>query len=142
VLGVLVTSAVSVALSVYFHTRNSETEAFEEHFQDSADKVFDGYLRQIDRTLGIADSFVLSLVSYATHTKQKLPFVTLPEFGKRLASIRTLAKGTLVVIYPLITLDQREQWQNYSLQHYDWVQEDLDLLQANDTRYHGEIYSE
>jgi signal transduction histidine kinase/CheY-like chemotaxis protein len=141
VLAVLMASALSVALTVYFYTSNSETDQFEEDFHDSVDKVFDSYMRQIDRTLGIADSFVLSLVSYATHANQKWPFVTLPDFGKRLAKIRTLAKGTVVTIYPLVTLEQREQWQNYSLQHDDWVQEGLDL-QANDTRYHGKIVSE
>jgi signal transduction histidine kinase/CheY-like chemotaxis protein len=141
VLTVLVASALSVALTVYFYTSNSETEQFEEHFQDNVDKVFDSNLRQIDRTLGIADSFVLGLVSYATYTDQKWPFVTLPDFGKRLAKIQTLAKGAVVTIYPLVTLEQREQWQNYSLQHDDWVQEGIDL-QANDTKYHGKIVSE
>ncbi len=119
VLAVLVASALSVALAVYFYTSNSETDQFEEHFQDSVDKVFDSYLRQIDRTLGIADSFVLGVISYATHTNQEWPFVTLPDFGKRLATIRTLARGAVVIIYPLVTLDQREQWQNNSLQHDD-----------------------
>jgi hypothetical protein len=141
VLAVLIASALSVALTVYFYTSNSETDQFEEHFHDSVEKVFDSYLRRFDRTLGIADSFVLGLVSYATHTNQKWPFVTLPDFGKRLAKIRTLAKATMVAIHPLVTLEQREQWQNYSLQHDDWVQEGLDL-QANDTRYHGKIVLE
>jgi hypothetical protein len=141
VLAVLVASALSVALAVSFYTSNSETDQFEEHFQDSVDKVFDSYLRQIDRTLGIADSFALGLVSYATHTNQKWPFVTLPDFGKRSAKIRTLAKGKVISIYPLVTLEQREQWQNYSLQHDDWVQEGLEV-QANDIRYQGKIVSE
>ena len=135
-LAVLVASTLSVALAVYFYTSNSETEQFEEHFQDNVDKVFDSYLRQIDLTLGIADSFVLGLVSYATHTNQKWPFVTLPDFGKRLAKIRTLAKGTVVSTFLLVTLEQREQWQNYTVQHDGWVQEGREV-QANDTRYHG-----
>jgi signal transduction histidine kinase/ActR/RegA family two-component response regulator len=136
VLAVLVSTALSVALAVYFYTSNSETEEFEEHFQDRVDKVFDSYLRQIDRTLGIADSFVLGLVSYANHTNQKWPFVTLPDFGKRLAKIRTLAKGTVVSTFLLVTLEQREQWQNYTVQHDEWVQEGLEV-QASDARYHG-----
>jgi hypothetical protein len=45
-----------------------------------------------------------------------------------------------VSVYPLTPLEQRELWQNYSLQHDDWVQEFKD--QANDTRYYGKIVSE
>jgi hypothetical protein len=59
-------------------------------------------------------------------------FVTLPDFGKRMhGQIRTLARGSgdhLSARYP----EQREEWQNYSLLHDDWVQEGNDL-QANDT---------
>jgi hypothetical protein len=94
VLAVLVASAVSDALTDYFYTHNSKTEEFEEHFQDSVDKVIDSYLRRNDRTVGIADSFVLGLVS-----NQKWPL------SRYRTSIRTLAKATLVAVYPLVMLD-------------------------------------
>jgi hypothetical protein len=104
VLAVLIASALSVALTVYFYSSNSETDQFEEHFQDNVDKVFDSYLRRIDRTLGIANSFVLGkLPATASITESKWWASTAPDNVEALlynvSKLSTATDGSWLAIH-------------------------------------------
>ena len=138
VIAVLVASALSVALSVFFYITNSEAESFEDSFLDSSSKVFDSIGRSVDLTLGVADSFVVGLVSFARYTNMEWPYVTLPDYAVRLAKIRPLANAAVISTYHVVQEEQKELWQNYSLANDDWVREAL-KVQASDDSYDGKV---
>jgi hypothetical protein len=124
---VLIASAPS--LTVYFYTSNLETISLK-NISNNVDKVFDSMSK---RTLGIADSFVLGLVSYATHTNQTWPFVTLPDFGKRMA--KTNSQGSGNHISHATSSNARSGITRFCTMTGCRKAN----LQANDTRYHGKI---
>lgn len=55
----------------------------------------------------------------------EFPFVTLPLFDLHATQTRYLTKYELLCYAPLVTRDQLEQWQNYSVSHQTWISDIL-----------------
>jgi len=77
VLSVLLASALGVALGVYLYTTDSETNDFEEQFNNDAIKIFENVGSTLDISLGTIDSFLVTLTSFARFSNMTWPFVTI-----------------------------------------------------------------
>jgi hypothetical protein len=141
VLGVLVASAVGVALTVFYYTSNAESERFEDRFSGDATKVFEAVGGSLDFSLGAVDSFVVGLVSFARYANLTWPFVTVPDYGVKAAKLRGLSKAFSVGHYLLVTTEKRADWEKYSIENDAWVKEGLEA-QKKDTNFHGKILTD
>jgi len=77
VLSVLLSSALGVALAVYFYTNNAERDNFEDQFNNDATKIFEAIGSTLDISLGSVDSFVVAATSTASDSNMTWPFVTI-----------------------------------------------------------------
>ncbi|KAL3912158.1 MAG: hypothetical protein SGARI_001299 [Bacillariaceae sp.] len=114
VFGILFLSMVAVALTTYFITSRAEQENFEDQYYDDANKILSNMGQTLDRTLLASDAFVVSATSYAAHTNQTWPFVTIPEFSVRAEKIRSLCGAVYVNTYHVVEHEQRGEWERYT----------------------------
>ena len=129
--------AIVGAAVIYFVSHDTEVTSFEEASHDHAHKVLQGLGSSIDLTLGAVDSFVVSLSNYADASNSTWPFVTLPNHAIQFAKLRSLAKAFYLCLVPLVTLENRPEWEEYTVEHGGpWVEEDLEM-QKKDYNYHG-----
>lgn len=139
---VLLGSAIGVSTGLYVYIRNSEYDAFEDHFQDTAHKVFEAIGSGLDDTFGAFDALAATIVVHAHGTGQTWPFVTVPNFG--LSASKTLGHSVMkmIVCLPLVTPENRMEWESYSIANGKaWVDQDLALLET-DPNYFGPVYYE
>jgi class 3 adenylate cyclase len=141
VLAVLVLSTVSVALVVYFYTSDSEEDEFEEQFVSDSLKVFEAVGTSLDITFGAADAFILKVVSYARYSNSTWPFVTTPDFAVQAAKLLSISSAVFFNQYPLVSNDQRAEWEKYSIENDAWVEDGIQV-QARNKNYAGPIVTE
>lgn len=141
VISVLVASTIGVAVGVFLYVSGAEQSDFESQFEDDADKVLESIGTTLALTLGSVDAFLVALVSYARDTNSTWPFVTYPDYGVRMAKLRTLSKAILASQYQLVTAEQRAEWEAYSVANDAWVQDGIDT-QKIDKNFHGTIVTD
>ena len=117
VLCVLVSTAALVSSVVYSYTRNEEHENFVTNFEQSATQVVDSFHGVVERNLAAISSLSTSITSYAKATNASFPFVTVPDFELRGSDLRVTSSSHLIYYCPLITDDNRLQWEDYALQN-------------------------
>ena len=135
---VLAITTVGVSLGVYFFVSASETDKFEINFEDGAHKILASIGRNVETTLATLDGLVVSMVSFAHATNQSWPFVTIDDFAVRTAKIRPSSNLIYINHLPLVTSDQREEWESYSLNNSDWVERSMQVQEKNEN-YHGPV---
>jgi len=136
-LALLCALAVGVAATVFFLSRSSEMQIFEEAAADDSAKILESVGGTMDMTLGAIDSLVVSITSWADHSNNSWPFVTLPDHAVKFPKVRDLSKALYICFFPFVSLAQKPMWEQYSLQLGDaWVQDAMDQ-QKKDVNYHG-----
>ncbi|CAB9515699.1 Receptor-type guanylate cyclase gcy [Seminavis robusta] len=134
VLLVLFLAAVAVSLTVFFITRNAETDEFEQHFHGGAHKLVASFESIIQEKIGSIGSLCLAFTargmmeggvneSTTTSSQNKWPFVTMDSFHERAASARILSKVLHMSVLPLVTEENREGWEEYSVKNGEWYAE-------------------
>jgi hypothetical protein len=108
------------------------------HFSGDSTKIFESIGNTLDFTLGVVDSFLVGLVSFARFTNATWPHVNLPDYAVRVAKIRSLSKAVLVTQYHFVTDGQRAKWENYSVANDCWVDASIEV-QKNDETYEDMI---
>ena len=138
VITILIVSASTLAGCAFTFIKRSETKQFESKFGYDAYKVFDAIGSSIDRTLGLMDSIAVTLVSDARNRNDSWPFVTLPDFGPRMAKLLPQTDAFTITILPIVKPNQREEWEAYSIKNDEWVNQSI-KIQENWDGYHGPI---
>jgi len=64
------------------------------------------------------------------------PFVTIPDFDVRAGKVKEAANGFIINTYAYVLDEQREEWENYTSTHNQWVEEAIQI-QAEDPSYTG-----
>jgi hypothetical protein len=141
VIFILLAATIGVSILVYFYVRNDEEKAFEEQFHDDSLKTLDSIGTSLDQTLSALDGFTVTLVSYAKAQNSTWPFVTVPDYGVRVAKLRSLSKAVYAGQFQVVQPEQRIEWEAYSLENDYWVDEGIET-QANDETYKGKIITE
>jgi hypothetical protein len=136
VLFVLVVAALSSAGSVFMYLENSEASECLKQFESDSTKIFDSIGINLDKTLGAMDSVAVSMVSAARITNQSWPYVTVPDFAVRVAKVLTFSDANVMSFAPVVTHEQREKWEEYSVEHDHWINESM-AIQAKWDGYYG-----
>jgi len=79
-----------------------------------------------DRAKALTDSLTVLgdiVTSYAMDTNSEWPFITLPRFEDRIASVRKSSTLEVLGLSPVVHTMQREEWEAYSLQEQGWIRE-------------------
>lgn len=124
---VLLASAVGAACAVYYFTSSTEVSQFEDQFQEDANKVLQAMGSSMEDTKAALDVFVASIVSFARYTNQTWPFVTIPDFAIRASKVRTLSEGVGIFLQPIVTPEERLDWEQYAYDNRYWVNESMKL---------------
>lgn len=119
--------ALGLAVGIYFLTRKQEENSFSTTFYDRAAKIMNTFQVRMEQNAGAIESFSFSLTSYAAFTNKTWPFVTLPDFEVKAASARALAGSVSLTFSPLVTAEEKKEWEVYSVQNREWVQQGLDF---------------
>jgi hypothetical protein len=120
---VLTVSTVFVATIVYKYLSRNEVAKFHDRFKEDANKVFASIGANLDKTFGMLDSAALLLVAHAKETNQTWPFVTMPNFGIRMAKLLLLTDIPVIGFLPVVTPHNRKEWETYASEQDDWVNE-------------------
>jgi hypothetical protein len=78
-------------------------------------------------------------VAQARATNQTWPFVTIPSFAIRATKARLQSDAFCLQVYPLVTKEQRPEWEKYSLANQGWVNESM-KVQEHDEFYYGPVW--
>jgi len=133
----LVGASIGASYLVFWYSSEAEQRQFESRFDDEASKIQTAVRGAFYVTLGVIDTFVVDLASYAKYSGSEWPFVTLPDFAVRAAKVRSHAKAFYVAHNVLVTnATTRSRWDEYSSSNNNWVDEVL-RIQREDVNYHG-----
>ena len=76
------------------------------------------------------ESMSTTITSHTMATNATWPFVTIPNFVARGSQLLELSGSFWLALSPLVTLDQRVEWEQYSVAHQGWLSENLDGSQG------------
>jgi len=128
---VLLAVAVAVSFSVYHYTKNQELDAFENHFNDQATKVVQAFKFNAERRMEALEAFSTQITSYAISSNSTFPFVALPDFERHATHTLQLAEVVALLVFPIITAENRQKWEAYSRANQGWLVEGLALQQTS-----------
>jgi hypothetical protein len=141
VMFVLFAATIGVSILVYCYVHNDEKESFEAQFQDDSLKTLNAVGASLDETLGAIDSFIVTTVSYAKAHNLTWPFVTIPDYGVRVAKLLTISQAVYAEQYQVVQPEQRAEWETYSVENDYWVDDGV-KTQVKDKTYNGKIVEE
>jgi hypothetical protein len=116
-------AALTVAIVIFFKVRYSENIMFYTAYYLDAENVILNMGYSIQNNLGVMDTFASTILSFAKHTNQTFPNVTIPNFGIKASKLLTISAGFRVSLQPVVTADQRLGWEEYAIQNQWWVNE-------------------
>jgi hypothetical protein len=133
---ILILVTICVSIGVYYYISQSEIYQFEQTFINDSNKVFESMGKILERTFHALDILAATIVSTAYYTNQSWPFITIPGFAIHAAKARSLSDGIMIFFLPIVTSKERLEWESYSMEHYGWVNETIQL-QKRDSNYFG-----
>ncbi|KAL7559966.1 hypothetical protein ACA910_022456 [Epithemia clementina (nom. ined.)] len=115
VLVLLVLTTTLVSVGVHRYTKHEETTKFETDYRRNAHKLVQEFHNAVERRLGSISTMSTAMTSFALYTNQSFPFVTIPDFALRGSDVRAQANALVIHYMPLITDDNRFEWEEYAL---------------------------
>lgn len=115
----VVTAAVSFYL--YFIVSESEENGLQVQFDADASIVLDSIEDITITKLEALSSLAVAFTSQAIANNNTWPFVTLNSFHERAASVRSISGALFLEILPVVSDEDRAEWEAYSVQRLGWV---------------------
>jgi hypothetical protein len=134
---VLVVSAISVSLCVYFDMTHTEKDEFEMQYHSDAHKVLESVGKALDNTLGATDAFIVKMMAYADSSNSTWPFVTMPHFAVQATKLLKLSKAFKMSVNHIVQPEQRAEWQEYAYNNDGWLEESLDIQEKDEDWKHS-----
>eukprot|EP00934_Nitzschia_sp_Nitz4_P008326 Nitzschia sp. Nitz4//scaffold37_size175936//127359//131135//NITZ4_002059-RA/size175936-augustus-gene-0.20-mRNA-1//-1//CDS//3329549827//8316//frame0 len=125
VLSSTIVAAIVVASSVYMVTHRQEQADYEDSFQVQAVVFLDAVNSKIGPTIHALEVLAVSVSSYARDQGLTWPYVTLPDFHAKALPLLQSTSAKAIMFLPLIPLEDRPSWEEYSVDHRGWVDEGL-----------------
>ena len=121
VLTVLGLATVCVSWTTYTRTRNAQHAQFHAAFGDAAAKLLESFAVQ-ERWMDPLQALGVDLLSYARHAPDAAwPQVDLPDFAQHAEVVRNAAS---LLVLPLVAQSKDlADWETFSVQHQEWLQE-------------------
>eukprot|EP00934_Nitzschia_sp_Nitz4_P000162 Nitzschia sp. Nitz4//scaffold354_size22159//7331//12950//NITZ4_008577-RA/size22159-processed-gene-0.17-mRNA-1//-1//CDS//3329548932//162//frame0 len=127
VLLVLLGVAVGVSLVAFFSAHHIEVESFEHGFESAAAKLAEGFVEGGRRRIAAIESFSAQLTSYAESSNSSWPYVALPDFERKAAYVRELSQVQTLTFLPIVTRENKDSWERFSIEEQDWFMEGLEV---------------
>ena len=140
VIALFIFMSVFVPIIIYITARKNEENSFNSEFDALATKVVDSFEFNVARKLGAIDSLDISVTSYAVGMNLTFPFVTIPDFDLRSANTLALADTFSVFLVPLVLDTVRSEWEVYSANNKNWIEQALNRKVATSRRRLGEFH--
>ena len=116
-----ITLIVVVPTALYLTTRKTEVNGFENAYRRLASKVVDSVEFHLASKLTSLDSFRIAITSHAISSNATWPYVTNPNYDLRANSAREIGAMLSVNFHALVTENNREAWENYTMENIDWL---------------------
>jgi hypothetical protein len=123
VLLILISAAASCAALVYTYIRNGQVSEFEETYEDFAQKIITATENNALNKMEAIVSLASLIQAHAMDTNQTWPLVTVSFFETHVMATRSLTEAYGVTLFPFVESSNREDWEIYSVQHRDWLNE-------------------
>lgn len=127
VLFVLMLAATAVAWAAYYFTKRQEDKDFETQFMASARELLKNSRSKGKNVQDSYERFALWITGFALGTNASWPYLTIPSFEDQADHLRRQTQAEWVSFSPIVTEQDRESWQNYSVQHQGWINGSLAL---------------
>ena len=139
VLMVMVFTATTVSVLVYWYTHATEVNDFETAAASYADKIVQTFHENVENRLRAINAQSVHITTTALVTNQSFPLVTVPYFEIGGADTRVLADSVDVWYCPLVTSNTRAEWEAYALTNrvhqMQSLESDLGQKAVEDARY-------
>ena len=134
VLLVLLAVATIVCFFSYRFVSSNQNEEFVNAFTEQATQVLQQFQINAQRRVGAIENLASSITSHARHTNSTWPNVTLPDFERRAGLVANeLAKVMSIILVPVVTDSNRNEWEEYSVNNQDWFQEGMEVGNNGDS---------
>lgn len=127
-LGLMAAATIS-SVGVWLYMKRDEEAAFESEFIDLANRLLDGMLANSKLRLQVLDMLAIGLTSSAVTTNQTWPFVLFDDFEARCTAARTITSSDYIGLYPYVTTETREDWEQYTMDNMAWLNESFAFQQ-------------
>lgn len=129
---VMILGLVSAGISagVYIITSRAQESEFDAQLDGSSQKVLDSFEEIFKEKFGALSTLGVSFTSYASGHNLTWPFVTMNDFQQRAASARRVSDALYTQILPIISGENREAWERYSIKNKTWLDEAREYQQA------------
>jgi class 3 adenylate cyclase len=114
---IIAAAAAGVGTATFFFTRNKQKDEFRAEFNNFAKQLIDESENNARSVFGQLHILSTTLSTFATDTNQTWPNMTLTHFAVRAAEIREFTGVELVVLAPLVHVDEKEEWERYAWEH-------------------------
>lgn len=123
VLVLLGMTACLTSIGIYRYTQSHEVEMFETEYEMNAYRIIEYFNDAVERKLAAINAMSTSITSSALDAKEEFPFVTIPDFALKGADLRIQADAITIHWMPLVTDETREEWETYSLENRQQIDE-------------------
>jgi class 3 adenylate cyclase len=119
---ILLLLATLLPFTLFRMASNAEVESFQNDFGDFSDKVGTDWQANVEHTFAALDALAVDLTLATSTAVSTWPFVTVPKFPIWSTNARYLADAIVSnSLAPLVTSNQREDYENYTLTNGDWI---------------------
>eukprot|EP00980_Cylindrotheca_fusiformis_P006369 scaffold1356_cov123-Cylindrotheca_fusiformis.AAC.50 len=121
VMFVLATSALGVGYLTYSFVSNEEKDDFELQYENDAQELLeasDGNEKSVVNHINILSQ---TIGAWAANTGMQWPNFTLPDFEQYGKGTRYLSGAKLIVFSPLVSREDRADWEAYSVENQQWI---------------------
>lgn len=80
----------------------------------------------------VAEGMALSTTSLSLDKGLEFPFLTIPDVEVQAINSRKLSDTDLLAYAPLVSLENRREWETYAQENQDWLRQSLDFIGKQD----------
>jgi hypothetical protein len=113
---------IAVCLTVYYLTRSSEKQDFEDDFVDLGGSVATSFESVVEQRFGILESFVAEITA---NSNQSMPFVTPIGYAYQADTVSRLAHVLFLKLIPRVERAQVGAWSAYMAANKGWKAEGI-----------------
>ena len=124
-LGSILIAVVGVSIVGFLHLQNTKKVQFQTEFKAQASKVIDGFKSDKLSKLQSLDALSTSITNYANDSNLTWPFVKISNSADYFEPYLALSGAASIVLMPIVGARQRIEWEEYSVEHSTWIDEDL-----------------
>ena len=114
----LLGATLAVSAVVYYITSNGEKDEFQSQFEGSAQKIISSFENVVAEKIAAVASLAVAATIYTAENDITWPYVVLDSFMERAATAKTLSDAIFLGMYPMVTEETREGWEEFSVNNF------------------------